>query len=95
MGQSMGQIRNVDEVSFGVGGVGINFHGTLAGYHLGMAVTEVPDLALLDNEARRAAYRTQAKVLDLDAHPSFRPMLAKLVEQYKVDRPELFTDEHR
>ncbi|MCP5035464.1 MAG: hypothetical protein GY939_27000 [Actinomycetia bacterium] len=60
-----------------------------------MAVTEVPDLALLDNEARRDAYRTQAKIWDLDAHPSFRPMVGKLVEQYKADRPELFADEPR
>lgn len=58
-----------------------------------MAVTDVRDLALLDNETRRDAYRTQAKAWDIDAHPSFRPMVVKLVEQYKADRPELFADE--
>lgn len=74
-------------------GVGSTSGGPVTGYHHGMAVTDVPDLALLDNEARRAAYSAQAKVWDIDAHPSFRPMVAKLVEQYKADRPELFADE--
>lgn len=59
-----------------------------------MAVADVPDLALLDNEARRDAYQSQAKVWNIDAHPSFRPMVAQLVEQYKADRPELFADEN-
>jgi hypothetical protein len=66
--------------------------GWVAGYGHGMAVTDVPDLALLGNEACRDAYRTQAKVWDIDAHPSFRSMAAKLVEQYKADRPELYAD---
>jgi aromatic ring hydroxylase len=58
-----------------------------------MAMADVPDLALLDNESRRDAYLTHAKVRDLDAHPSFRPMVAELVARYKADKPELFQDE--
>lgn len=58
-----------------------------------MAVGNVPDLALLDNESRRDPYVTCAKVRDIDAHPSFRPMMAELVERYKADKPELFQDE--
>lgn len=59
----------------------------------GMAVGNVPDLALLDNESRRDAYLTHAKLRDLDAHPSFRPMVAELVARYKADNPDLFTAE--
>lgn len=58
-----------------------------------MALADVPDLALLDNETRREAYLNYAKVRDIDAHPSFRPMVDKLVERYKADRTELFEDE--
>ena len=58
-----------------------------------MAVGNVPDLALLDNESRRDAYLTYARVRDIDAHPSFRPMMAELAERYKADKPELFQDE--
>lgn len=90
----MRRIRNADEPPLAVWRCrGSTCGGRVAGYDHGMAVTDVPDLALLDNEARRDAYRTQAKVWDLDAHPSFRPMVAELVEQYRADRPELFTDE--
>lgn len=90
----MGQIRTA-ESGPALGVWGSTSGGLVAGYHNGMAVTDVPDLALLDNEARRDAYRAQAKVSDIDAHPSFRPMVAQLVEQYKADRPELFADEPR
>ena len=89
------EVRDADELPAGVEVWGSTLGGGVTGYVHGMVVTDVPDLALLDNEARRDAYRTQAKVWDIDAHPSFRPMVAKLVEQYKTDRPELFTDEHR
>jgi hypothetical protein len=57
-----------------------------------MASLEVRDLALMDNEARAEAYRTKAKIWDLDAHPAIGPMVAALVERYKADRPELFAE---